>query len=578
MVCVRKIEIENFRGIKSLSWCPSNGINCLIGRGDSGKSSVLDAIDFCLGARNPRLSDTDFHKLEVDKPVKIVLTIGNLDDTLKDIGSFGRWLRGFNPKTGEVKDEPEKDLETVLTIELTAKGDLEVQRRLVSDRAAAQGRTRSFSQREWIRMAPVRIDGVSKHHLGWGRGSTLHKLTPEGADIVPALIEATRAARKDFGEKAHDHLGGALAQVERIAKDLGIPLAAGVRAMLDAQRASFGEGAVSLHDGEGVPAKSLGEGSMRLLIAGLQGKAAERAGVILVDEIEHGLEPHRIMRFIGLLGAKDQIPVLQVFATTHSPVALRELSGDQLFVLRRKGGRHEVVPVGAGDGAQGAIRAFPDAFLAPSVLICEGASEVGLIRGLDQFRVGGGRQSISARGVAVVDAGGIDNIYKRNDAFASLGYRTAILRDDDVPPDRGRGNAFIKGGGTVITWGEGRALEDELFYSLSEDGVSNLIDRAIELHGKELVDGHIKSASNGEMNLNNIQSTLLRSALGEDANVGEARRILGAAAKSGWFKSVTKMEGVAREIVGPDMKKADPGFHERVEAVFKWAEDVAEWD
>jgi predicted ATP-dependent endonuclease of OLD family len=50
MTVIRAIEIENFRGVKVLVWCPSEGINCLIGPGDSGKSTVLDAIDYCIGA------------------------------------------------------------------------------------------------------------------------------------------------------------------------------------------------------------------------------------------------------------------------------------------------------------------------------------------------------------------------------------------------------------------------------------------------------------------------------------------------------------------------------------------------
>jgi predicted ATP-dependent endonuclease of OLD family len=55
---IRKIEIQNFRGIKDFAWLPSAGINCLIGPGDSGKSSILDAIDYCVGARrNIQFSD-----------------------------------------------------------------------------------------------------------------------------------------------------------------------------------------------------------------------------------------------------------------------------------------------------------------------------------------------------------------------------------------------------------------------------------------------------------------------------------------------------------------------------------------
>ena len=36
MARLRKVEIVHFRGIKSLTWLPSAGLNCLIGPGDSG--------------------------------------------------------------------------------------------------------------------------------------------------------------------------------------------------------------------------------------------------------------------------------------------------------------------------------------------------------------------------------------------------------------------------------------------------------------------------------------------------------------------------------------------------------------
>jgi len=42
VACIRWIVIQNFRGIKQLSWKPGPGINCLIGPGDSSKSTVLD--------------------------------------------------------------------------------------------------------------------------------------------------------------------------------------------------------------------------------------------------------------------------------------------------------------------------------------------------------------------------------------------------------------------------------------------------------------------------------------------------------------------------------------------------------
>jgi putative ATP-dependent endonuclease of the OLD family len=48
MARIRQIDIKNFRSIKAFTWLPSPGINCLIGPGDSGKSSILDAIDSAL--------------------------------------------------------------------------------------------------------------------------------------------------------------------------------------------------------------------------------------------------------------------------------------------------------------------------------------------------------------------------------------------------------------------------------------------------------------------------------------------------------------------------------------------------
>ena len=51
MARIRRLQISNFRSIQALDWVPAPGINCLIGPGDSGKSSILDAIDLCVGAR-----------------------------------------------------------------------------------------------------------------------------------------------------------------------------------------------------------------------------------------------------------------------------------------------------------------------------------------------------------------------------------------------------------------------------------------------------------------------------------------------------------------------------------------------
>ena len=577
MARIRAVEIMHFRGLRKLKWRPSPGINCLIGHGDSGKSTILDAIDLCLGARrNIQFTDADFHMLDVETPITITVTLGELDDVLKNLDVYGMYLRGFDAETGAIEDEPEKNAETVLSLRLTVASDLEPSWTLVSDRANAQGLSRNLSWSDRVRLAPTRIGALADYHLGWRRGSVLNRVSEERADASAALAKAARDARIAFGDAAQEQLGGALTIVAATAKELGIPIGENIKAMLDAHSVSFSGGTISLHDEDGIPLRGLGIGSTRLLIAGLQRQAAARSTVILIDELEHGLEPHRIIRLLGSLGAKENTPPLQVFMTTHSPVALRELSGTQLFVARRMVDHHEVVQVGTADDVQSTIRLYPDAFLAPSVIVCEGASEVGFIRGLDQYRTANGHDAITALGVALVDCGGgdSDRPFKRAEAFHSLGYRVAVVRDDDKKPAAEVEAGFVAKGGKVMTWREGRTLEDELFSSLSDNGVKGLLIRAMELHGKERVNEHIKSAAQNVKDLNASGLELVNDGISADI-----RAILGKAARTrrtGWFKSVTWMEEVARDIVGPDLANADEGFRELVQSMFAWAANAGE--
>ncbi|OQW66146.1 MAG: ATP-dependent endonuclease [Nitrospira sp. ST-bin5] len=567
---IRKVEIKHFRGIRELTWCPTAGINCLIGPGDSGKSSILEAIDFCLGARrNIQFTDTDFHGLDVETPITISVTLGELDEGLKNFDAYGMYLRSFDAESGSIEDEPENDAETVLTVRLTVSSDLEPLWSLVSERATAQGMSRNLNWGDRVRLAPTRIGVMADYHLGWRRGSVLNKVSEERVDASVALAKAARDARAAFGDKAQSQLGETLGIVATTAKELGIPIGENIKAMLDAHSVSFSGGTISLHDKDGIPLRGLGTGSTRLLIAGLQRKAAAQSTIILIDELEHGLEPHRIIRLLGSLGAKEAPPPLQIFMTTHSPVALRELAGSQLFITRPMADKHDILPVGTANEIQSTMRLYPDAFLSASVIFCEGASEVGFVRGLDQYRTANGYNAITAQGTSCVDCGGVDKIFKPVSAFRTLGYRGAVLRDDDQKPPEGVESAFIATGGKVVAWRAGRTLEDELFLSLTDDAINKLIDHAVELHGEEVVNEHIKSASQNATSLTAIQTEALIEGI-----TGDSRAILGKAArtkKASWFKSVTWMEDVAREIVGPDLANADAGFKALIDDIFAWA-------
>lgn len=186
--------------MRELTLCPTAGINCLIGPGDSGKSSILEAIDFCLGARrNIQFTDTDFHGLDVETPITISVTLGELDEGLKNFDAYGMYLRSFDAESGSIKDEPENDAETVLTVRLTVSSDLEPLWSLVSERATAQGMSRNLNWGDRVRLAPTRIGVMADYHLGWRRGSVLNKVSEERVDVSVVLAKAARDARAAFG-------------------------------------------------------------------------------------------------------------------------------------------------------------------------------------------------------------------------------------------------------------------------------------------------------------------------------------------------------------------------------------------
>ncbi|MEH8116641.1 AAA family ATPase [Aeromonas allosaccharophila] len=575
MVRICKIEIQNFRSIRLLSWQPSPGLNSLIGPGDSGKTTVLDAIDLCLGARrNISFSDTDFYGLDVTQPITITLTLGSLPDALMRLDSYGNYLQAFNRANGLVTEEPEQGLETVLCLRLMVDSELEPVWTLVSQRAQAQGQERNIAWKDRLLLAPARLGTYASSNLSWTRGSVLNRLTEERPDLGAELANAARQARTSFGGQAGVQLAETLQIVTQKASDLGVPVGGNTQALLDAHAVSIGDGAIALHDAAGVPLRSLGTGSSRLLVAGLQRAAAQNASVALVDEVEYGLEPHRLTRLLNSLGAKENTPPLQVFLTTHSPVAVRELNGNQLFVVRKSpDGEHQILQVGVADDIQSTVRADPEAFLARSVIVCEGASEVGLIRGLDHFWTNINGQSMLAAGTAYVNVGGgePDRCFVRGLALRRLGYRVLVMVDADKPPTAATVQAYVNAGGEYITWREGRALEDELFLSLPDAGVDALLQRAIDLVEEDLVAAHIQTQSNGQLTLAHIRQQ--RQIAGEPYPLA-TRQLLGQAARNrrnGWFKSVTKFEDVAREILGPNSQISEPGFVALINRLYWWA-------
>lgn len=186
-------------------------------------------------------------------------------------------MRAFNLQTGEIEEEPRQDWETILTLNLSISSDLEPVWSLKSQRAEQLGQERSIAWKDRASIAPARLGNYVASSLSWTPGSVLNRLAEERPSLGAELVGAAREARASFGNQAGAQLGETLRIITETATSLGVPTGGNTQALLDAHSVSIGDGAIALHDARGVPLRSLGTGSVRLLIAGLQRVAAERA-------------------------------------------------------------------------------------------------------------------------------------------------------------------------------------------------------------------------------------------------------------------------------------------------------------
>ena len=168
---LRQLKINNFRGIAALDWTPSNPFCCLIGAGDTGKSTVLDAVEALLSSRWFSFTESDFLGCDTSTPIVIEATIGELSRALKSDDRFGLYIRGWTGD-GIIRDEPMDDDEPVLTLRLTVDATMEPVWELICDRADDP---RILSNRDRALFGLVRLAGEDARHLTWGQGSVLSR-------------------------------------------------------------------------------------------------------------------------------------------------------------------------------------------------------------------------------------------------------------------------------------------------------------------------------------------------------------------------------------------------------------------
>jgi len=566
---LQHLKVSRFRGIRELDWTPPSDFICLIGAGDACKSAILDAADLVLSPRwNPGFDDSDFFGGDTTQPILVEATVSALPIELISDKKWGRQTRGWG-KDG-LHDEPiEGDVEA-LTIRLTVGADLEPQWTVVNDRLDEPIRIRA-QDRELLGVA--RLGAFVDSHLSWSRNSVLTRLTESSQGISSVLASAARAAKAVMAGGqvvTPKSLTDAASKAEELGESLAVPSQHGFTPNLDTAAIGVSAGALTLHDGD-VPLRRAGLGTKRLLALAMQRQLSKAGGILLVDEVEHGLEPHRIKRLLrslrsgrdhmtkGPFGGNDHVVM-----TTHSPTVLQELSVHELELVRRTNdGAVSVEPLPT--ILQSLLRRSPDSFLGRKVIVCEGKTEMGVTRALDDMWAGSG-EPFALMGVNLAYGNGSE-APGIADSFKGLGYPTALLCDSDrdLSPSV---DEMQKRGIEVIQWSGGLRIEQRIINDLPTAGVNELIQLAMSYTSEDnvatvLAEALGKARSDFGPSIEewskvaNSQQTF-RDAL---AKVADARK---------WFKSEGPGEAIGKIVVKYYEEIKDTDLRIKLEQVRNW--------
>jgi putative ATP-dependent endonuclease of the OLD family len=532
---IRNLQVKNFRGIKEFNWTIDSPVICLIGPGDSTKTTILDAIDFVLSPKwNIPFEDCDFFEGKKENLIEIIVTVGQLPEELIKEGKFGLLTRGWSISNG-INDEPAENDEIVLSIKLRVDESLEPNWAVICDRNI-EGKPISSKDREKLNCS--RLSDYVDKHLSWGQGSALLTITENNKDsAAPILIEALRQARLSANLDGLQEFIIAVDTVKTTAESVGVKFKHGLKPALDQKAMNIGQNAISLHDGE-IPVRLLGLGSKRLIALGIQFSCLCTGSCLLIDEFENGLEPHRIRHLLHYLLERiddKSNPFGQVIMTSHSPVVIQSLTCQNIKIVRSTSGITSVLNVDT--DLQGTLRRIPDSLLGNKVLVCEGKTEIGLCMSVENYwNKSNARKSFAYEGVVLVEGEG-DNSPRRALHLSEMGYQVCLFMDGDKLDELKKilqdvKNSPIK----LIHWNVQYSTERRLINDIPFESIEGLIDLLGRLHNKDdVLSAIISKLSNNQKVVGRTVEEWLHNNLSES----EIRNGISRASKdNAWFKRI----------------------------------------
>lgn len=563
---IRRIDIENFRGVRTLSWrLPADQtFYVLIGPGDATKSTILTAIERALSDRwNITFTDTDFYDADIDKPIRIRVAVSDLPKNLLGLDELGLHLAGIDT-LGDWTHDAVDGTDKCVIVELLVEADLEPQWTIyrpgqIDDPQGGQhGDVEPQAEpqhplltRHRAYFGAFRVDERVDTHLRWSRMSALGKLTAKKNDAKHTLTAARRAAREAASNAVTESLQSLANDVGAAVRSIGSADFDDLRPGLDLSLGSA-QGNLALFNGR-VPLMNYGLGTRRLAGAAAQQLAHDNSTILLVDEVEYGLEPHRLVHLLRHLRKREAFA--QVFVTTHSPTALQHLAPSDLIMVRSTDGLTSVRCLGEPDSLKPVIKSTPEAFLARRVVIGEGKTEYGLLLALtqawDDDLLAANELPAAALGVVSAEGSGGVGTLQRAEQLRAVGYDVIVLLDSDDVEANDRIPHLEAAGGKIVRWPGKVSVEQAVCNELDVDGLTALLAAAVTAHDGDSDDA--ANAVSSQLTSRGAPATShqlnVASWLTAGTSLHDARVIIGLAAKkSGWFKDVDKGKRLAEII------------------------------
>ena len=470
------IEINNFRGIKhSVIIFPRDSrIVCLIGAGDSGKSTLLKAIEWVLWPSWSLLAtDTDFYNCNVNQSITITASISEVPEVLLKDDKFGLYQRDFEGIFLN-NDEPKDNGIAVLTIRLTIDSSLEPKWDIITSRM--EPKTINQKDRKLLSFGFVGLE-PEKDFL-WGRNSVLQKYTDSHDALHNAFTQAMRNAVENTNLNQLDKTSP---KIKSIGNEYGVSFNGELHNRLLMQNGSYST-TVGVFD-DRVPFSQRGLGSKKLLSIGMNVDSFADGTLVLIDEIETGLEPYRISTLINQLRSQFKENG-QLIMTTHSRSVVCECTVDELCVVNTSDKEVKVCRLNEieniqGD-IQGIVRGEPDAFLCKRIIVCEGKTEIGLLRALDSDLYKKTKTRFAYYGIGTALGGGGIKSFRLAALLKNCGYDCCIFMDSDISSEEKQKEEMKDLEIPVFSWEAGNAIEEQIFKDASIQCAEQLIALAVE--------------------------------------------------------------------------------------------------